>query len=420
MRTSGSSWFLRKPLLIEFFRHALGGSTDIEQQLRKLQHCRENLDAVIYSLSNRQLAEDRRRHLKEILLRQQSALESCLQELGIVEHYQPDPPLRYYHSLEPLARAHLTTILNVSEEPEFYEILNIKAEEYLSQQKAFEEITKRLGFRDQHKLTVKSQRSAIIFTLSGSLIQLSEPIGPRGARHYQYQNIYGNAHPPEGVLVLDRDVQIGHRLRSVELTTSPVRLLRVAHRQISPLVQAQAFDRLTRALTSLVSRSSSLMAVLGWNFHDLTRGVRRVNLDAAERVYRQEYHDALITFEKHREAFEHELDGDARQKIEAELLTLCHYLQTGARELGFDACSLAEASGFITQDDLTYRWLLDKSGMMSITSTTGRPEVVLMDVSVGNQIATVQAPITLIGPDGAVVEVTKPLVKILRRSQRGL
>jgi hypothetical protein len=45
------------------------------------------------------------------------------------------------------------------------------------------------------------------------------------------------------------------------------------------------------------------------------------------------------------------------------------------------------------------------------------PEVVFVDVSVGRQMVTREAPLALIGRDGGVVEVTLP-VRTLRRADR--
>jgi hypothetical protein len=414
-QTSGLDWVLKHPLQIESLRQNLPASETNEELLRKLQHYRENLDAVVYALSSRKLAPDRRQHLLDILQRHQTALEACQAALGLPRRSPQTPALWYFNQLDPVARTHLAAILGVPEEPPFYEVLDIKAEEYLLQQQAFESLTARAGYRERDTLARTTKRAALVLTLSGSLIQLSEPV-PRGGRRYFYQNIYGNAHPPEGILVLDRDVQVGHRIRSVELTTSPVRVLRVVDKRLSWKDQSLAFDRISRTLGSLVSRSSSQLAAAGYaGGHPRNTGVLRLaNLDAAERVLRQEYGEAFALYHQLRERFISGGEEEGR-KVEAEVLTLCHYLQTGAREFGFDARPLEEIAEFATEQDHIYRVDLDHTGTVLMLPRGVGPEVQFVDVSVGRQHVTCQAPLALIGRDGGLVEVTLPVVSFHRK-----
>jgi hypothetical protein len=417
--TTEQDWVLRRPLQIESLRHELPTSEDNERLLRELQHHRENLDAVVYALSSRHLAPDRREHLVEMLRRHQRALEQCFKEIGVQVPGQGRAPLWYFNQLDPVARSHLAAILGVPEEPPFYEILDIKAEEYLAQHSAFQAITDHYGFRERQSLQRTARRSVLALTLSGSLIQLSEPISAHGARRYLYQNIYGNAHPPEGILVLDRDIRVGHRLRSVELTTSPVRLLRVVGRRVSWRAQSQAFERISRSLSSLVSQSNSQLAAAGWNLNPQTGLYRQTNLKAAERVLRQEYGEAFDRFFALRARFleqdSGEEDDDESRKVEAELLTLCHYLQTGARELGFEARSLTDLREFVTEEDHLFRVDIERAGLITLIPRGKGPEVVFIDVTVGRQTVSCQAPLALIGRDGGLVEVTLPVVKLRRR-----
>jgi hypothetical protein len=406
--------FLRGPLQVESLRRDLPDSADSEKVLRKLQRFRENLDAVVYALSSRKLAPDRRDHLLEILHRNQLEIEECLSELGFPRSKPSVVPLWYYHQLDPVARTHLAAILGVPEEPPFYEVLDIKAQEYLAQSRAFESLTERLGYRERETLGAGTHKAALVLTLSGSLIQLSEPISSTGARRYFYQNIYGNAHPPEGVLVLDRDARVGHRIRSVELTTSPVRLLRVVDRRMSWKAQSQAFERISRTLSSLVSRPSGPLMSVGTDLGVSSGAGRRVNLAVAERVFRQEYGESMTSFEGLRSRFA-DATGQEVRRVEAELLTLCHYLQTGARELGFDAHQLDEIVEFTTVGGYIYRMAPDAPGAVTLIPHGRGPEVVFVDVSVGRQLVTRQAPLALIGRDGGLVEVTFPVARIRRK-----
>lgn len=411
-QTAEQRWILRRPLQIESLRQELPDSEDSERLLRQLQHRRENLDAVVYALSSTNLANDRRVHLLRILRRHQQALKDCFKELGVPIQGQGQAPLWYYNQLDPTSRSHLSAILGVPEEPEYYEVLDIKAEEYLSQHHAFETIANRYGFKEKQTLTRSARRSALILTLSGSLIQISEPISPRGARRYLYQNIYGNVHPPEGVLVLDRDIQAGHRLRSVELTTSPVRLLRVVGRKISWRAQSQTFERISRTLTSLVSQSNSQLAAAGWSVYPHTGLHRQANLKAAERVFKVEYGDALEAYRDLRGRFRDSDGAQDVQQVDAELLTICHYLQTGARELGFDARAITDLREFSTEGDHVYRLDPEQPGLITHLPRGRGPEVIFPDVTVGRQIVARHAPLALIGSDGALVEVTESVTRL--------
>jgi hypothetical protein len=220
----------------------------------------------------------------------------------------------------------------------------------------------------------------------------------------------------------------------VELTTSPVRLLRVMGRRTSWKDQSQTFDRVARTLTSLVSRSSSQLAASGW-FNPQTGLQRRVNLEAAERVLREDYGEAYARYQRLRQRF---ITGDTRhqqeeraeqeqeqeqaeraeqeqeqaeQQVEAELLTLCHTLQTAARELGFGTRTMEELEEFVTEGEAVYRVELDSEPRVTLVSRGVGPDVVFSGVSVGRQNVTRMAPLALIGGDGGLVEVTRPVIR---------
>ncbi|MCA9669000.1 MAG: hypothetical protein KC503_25570 [Myxococcales bacterium] len=396
-------WVLRRPLQLESMRRRMPETPRTHELLRKLHHARENLDAVVYALSSRELADDRRSHLLDILARHQEALDETLGEFGVAPRPGDRDPLWHYHQLDPATRKHLAAILGVPEEPAFYPVLEIKAEEYLAQLQAFDAITEEAGFRERPRLSTAARRGAVALTLSGSLIQISAP-SPEGSRRYLYQNIYGNAHPPEGVLVLDRDVEVGERIRSVELTTSPVRELRVAGRRMSWKAQSHTFERLSRTFTSLASRSSSDLAVAALG----AVGQARFNPEAAERVLRQECGESFESFERLR-YFWNSGETAARERDEAELLTLCLFLQTAARELGFQARSFAEADEVVTVDGKRYAIDADRRQITRLPSGGGGLEVVYVDVSLGRQLFTSRAPIALIGADGKLLDVIGPV-----------
>ena len=412
------AWMVRTPLQIERLRRELPQSSEIETQLRQLQRLRENLDAVVYALGSQKLASDRREHLLEILRRRRTSLEACLAGMGMPAPIPNRPPLWYFEQLDPLARRHLASILGIPEEQPFYEVLDIKAEEYLSQHSAFELLGEQLNFQEVRTLERDANRPSLVLSLSGSLIQLSAPMSSRRERRYLYQNIYGNTHPPEGVLVLDRDIREGHRLRSVELTTSPVRMLRVLDRSISWKSQSQNFERVAHTLSSLVSRSSSQLAESGL-IRKQTSLLRQVNIEAAERVMQEEYGDSIARFDDLRQRFvdgeDEDPEGDEGRKVEAELLTLCHYLQTVARELGFDAKRLSDIREFVTEGDLRYQMDQEHKARITMVSPGQGPDVVFSGISVGRQLVTRKAPLALIGSDGGLVEVTRRVVQFIAR-----
>jgi hypothetical protein len=178
--------------------------------------------------------------------------------------------------------------------------------------------------------------------------------------------------------------------------------------------QSQAFERISRTLSSLVSRPSGPLMSVGTDLGVSSGAGRRVNLAVAERVFRQEYGESMTSFEGLRSRFA-DATGQEVRRVEAELLTLCHYLQTGARELGFDAHQLDEIVEFTTVGGYIYRMAPDAPGAVTLIPHGRGPEVVFVDVSVGRQLVTRQAPLALIGRDGGLVEVTFPVARIRRK-----
>ena len=404
---------LRRPLQIERIRNQMSPGADLEQHLQQLQHLRENVDAVIYALSNKELAQDRREHLLNLLVKHRESLDQGLADLGLPGQLTDRPPLWYFNQLEPIMRRHLASILGVPEEAPFYQVLDIKAAEYLAQHTAFEALAEQLDFVEVGHLGRLSGNAALVLSLSGSLIQLSEPMSRAGSRRYLYQNIYGNTHPPEGILVLDRDIRCGHRLRSVELTTSPVRLIRALRREVPWETQTEGFRKMARTLTSLASRSDSQLVESGW-VSSQTGLQRQVNPEAAERVFREDNAVQLDRFEGLRRSFrQRELDGDAGHQAEAELLALCHRLQMAARELGFTARAMDKIVEFSTEEDRVYRRDPDHPGALVLAGRGQGPEIVFSGVSLGRQVITRFAPVAFVGADGGLVEVT-PLVLSIR------
>jgi hypothetical protein len=300
-----------------------------------------------------------------------------------------------------LTREHLINILGVPEEPAFYDVLDVKAQEYLAQLQAFEMIAADARFTVRHRLPRGAKNGALVLTMSGSLIQLSPP-NARGGRRYLYQNIYGNTHPPEGTLVLDRDIRVGHRLRSVELTTSAVQMLRVAARRMSWKAQSRTFARLSRIIQTLTGDPARMAQ----------RGGRSFNAQAAGRVLREEYAEAFERLDILERSYRDGVEGPDGERAEAELLAVCHYLQTGARELGFDASPLKELREISTVDGHAY--LVDKRRRTLIRRARRGPEVVYPAVSISRQLVTCGAPLVLIGHDGGVVELVAAVKRLKR------
>ena len=169
---SAGSWMLRMPLQIERIRNQMSQAADLDQRMQELLRLRENVDAVIYALSNQELAEDRREHLLKLLVKHREALDQGLADLGLPGQMTDRPPLWYFNQLEPLMRRHLASILGVPEEPPYYQVLDIKAAEYLAQHSAFESLAEELDFSVVDRLGRMSGGAALVLSLSGSLIQL--------------------------------------------------------------------------------------------------------------------------------------------------------------------------------------------------------------------------------------------------------
>ena len=176
--------------------------------------------------------------------------------------------------------------------------------------------------------------------------------------------------------------------------------------------QTQGFKKVARTLTSLASRSSSQLVESGW-LRSQTGLQRQVNPEAAERVFLEDNEQKLSLFESLRESFiNHDITGDDGNHAEAELLTLCHFLQSSARELGFAGKAPGKIRDFTCVGDRVYRRDPAEPGAFVLTSGGG-PEVVFSGVSLGRQVITRMAPVAFVGADGGLIEVT-PLVESFR------
>jgi hypothetical protein len=394
-----TGWALHSRLLIESLRRQLPQSTRTDELLTQLQRFRDTLDATIYALSVQHLDDARRQHLDRMLARQQRALKECLHQLGLREREDPSDPLWHFNKLEPLTRSHLAGILGVPIEPPFYPVLEAKAQEYLTQEQAFEALAEHEGFRRCKRFARSTNRGALILTLSGSLVQVSEP-DTNDTRRYLYQNIYGNTHPPSGTLVLDHEIEIGQRLRSLELTTSPVRLVRVPDRPMSWRAQSQTFQRMSIRLSSLASCATGEV--------ELPTGPPRPEPEptGTDLQFQQIYADDLTRFSCLRQGF---IAGGATIEDEAEILALCHYLQRAARSMGYNACRIAQVRGLLTEGGWQYRIDATDPAHIVRIDPLRKERCALLGLSVGRQIVTSGAPLAFISEAGKLVEITRPI-----------
>ena len=117
--------------------------------------------------------------------------------------------------------------------------------------------------------------------------------------------------------MLDRDVRVGRRLRSVELTSSHVRQLRVVSRKISWRAQTKTFNRISRTLTSIISKSNSYLAASDWQILSQTGLNRRINLKAAKRVLNKEYKTTFKKYQDLKKRFLEQENNDLRRRLEA-------------------------------------------------------------------------------------------------------
>lgn len=389
----GAAGLLQFPLQLESLRRKLPPGAQTEALLQTIQRCRDDVNSAIYALTDPDLGAAMRVDVLTALAQHYRRLQDALLALGVSPVAHSADPLWHFRQLDPIAREHLVAILGISDRSGLEHVLDIKAQEYLAQYTAFEALAEHEGFHRARVLRQAADQSALILTLSGSLIQLSRP-DARGARRYLYQNIYGNTHPPQGILLLDRDVEDGHRLRSVELTTSPVRLLRVPKKPMSWKQQSRSFLRLSETMGSLASVCTGEIAVVG------ERNSAGTNLD--------DQSENLQRFEVLRRAFhEQRLSLDEKQ----ELLGLGDSLVEAAVERGYNSQPLGEAKGFIADDRSRYRVVTAEPLVVSKFSEGNGAEVLLLHPSMADRLLVCGIPIVVIGSTGDVVDVLPPILR---------
>lgn len=313
-------------------------------------------------------------------------------------------------------REQLGKLLGVPLRPEFYPVLEKKAEEWIEQGRAFDEIASEFGFVEARALGPIEPRGALVLTYNGSLVQMSLPKDPEGTRRFIYQSIYVNSIPSEGSFKLKDAVLIDGRMRTTAMDTSTVRKLRVATRQGVPWErERRTFDRLSTVLTPAPPLLQSVGRKTGWgvlssflpNLGSSQLEPGRPSLDA-ERAAERAAEQARL--EEAKRAARVELGGlldrlasatGHRATLDVEVLGLCMHLQTLEVDRGRKAYELGEVESCRTDRDerLTFEHgavRLDRPGRGSRTF----PLAALAD-----QQIVVGAPLLLLDDTGSVMTV---------------
>jgi hypothetical protein len=395
--SKGSSWLFRLPLQLESLRRKLPKGHQTEALLETIQRCRDDVNSAIYALTDSDLDDRGRVGLLSKLERHYQELQDALLALGISPVQHSADPLWHFKQLDPIAREHLLAILGISKQPDLDHVLDIKAQEYLAQYTAFEALAEHEGFHRAHILRRGDDQSALVLTLSGSLIQLSRP-DDRGARRYLYQNIYGNTHPPQGILLLDRNVEDGHRLRSVELTTSPVRMLRVPKKPMSWKSQSRSFLRLSQTMGSLASVCTGEIAI-GDKAMPQAKGL-------------DDLADDLQRFETLRQEFQAQgFDPSEKQTLTQQLTQSAASLAQAAIHRGYNAQQLAHVKGFIANDRSRYRVVTTTPLVVTKFAEGKDAEVLLLHPAMAESSLICGVPLVLIGRTDDVVDILPPILR---------
>ncbi|MBI2391653.1 MAG: hypothetical protein HYV09_18840 [Deltaproteobacteria bacterium] len=313
-----------------------------------------------------------------------------------------------------VVREQLAKLLGVPLRPEFHPVLERKAEEWIEQGRAFDEIAGEFGFVEAKTLGVREPRGALALTYNGSLVQMSSPKDESGMRRFVYQSIYVNSIPSEGALKLKDPVQVDGRMRSTAMDTSTIRKLRVATKKGVPWErERRTFDRISTILTpppallQAVSRHTSWGVASGYvralgpsqlgpQARDKTR------LDDARRAARVEL-GALLD----------KLAGASarRDTVEVEVLGLCLHLQTLEVERGRRGYELEDVASFATDRD--ERLVVEKD-VLRLERRGRTPKTFALE-AIGDQQIVVGAPVLLLDETGAIVAVLGDVDTIVTR-----
>jgi len=315
----------------------------------------------------------------------------------------------------PHVREQLAKLLGVPLRPEFYPVLDKKAEEWIEQGRAFDEVASEFGFVEASTLSTREPRGALLLTYNGSLVQISSAKDD-GNRKFIYQSIYTNSIPSEGVLRLNEAVRIDGRMRSTAMDTSTVRKLRIATRPGVPWErERRTFDRISTILTpppSLLQAvpkstiwgvASGFLPAMGKSEIDAGRLSRdHARIDEARRAARVELGAALDKL----------ASPDKRSAtLDVEVVGLCLHLQALEIERGRVGHELDDVTSIET--DRGERVSVSAEGLR--VTRPGRRDKTLPRTALGDQQLVVGAPLVLLDGEGAVIAILGDVVTVVAR-----
>lgn len=312
-------------------------------------------------------------------------------------------------------REQLAKLLGVPLRPEFHPVLEKKAEEWIEQGRAFDEIAAEFGFVEATTLAAREPRGALVLTYNGSLVQMSSPKDD-GMRKFIYQSIYTNSIPSEGGLRLTESVRVDGRMRSTAMDTSTVRKLRVATRRGIPWErERRTFDRISTILTpppsllAAVPRSTvwgvaaGFLPAMGQSQLDAARRSKdHARIDEAKRAARVELArllDRLASPDKR------------RATLDVEVVGLCLHLQALEIERGRLGHELEDVTTIET--DRGEKLFVGENEVRLVRP--GRRDKPLPLDALGDQQIVVGAPLVLLDSTGAVIAILGDVVLVVTR-----
>lgn len=309
-------------------------------------------------------------------------------------------------------RAQLAKLLGVPLKAEFHAVLDRKAEEWIEQGRAFDEIAAEFGFAEADALAPRDPRGALALTYNGSLVQVSAPKDDGGSRRFVYQSIYVNSIPSEGTLRLAETMRVDGRIRSSAMDTSTVRKLRVATKRGVPWErERKTFDRISTILTpppaalqaiprgTLWGAVSGFVPALGKSEIDAGRR-NHGRIDDARRAARVELAGLLEKIASPR----HTATADV------EVLGLCLHLQGLEIERGRRGHELDDVT--VIETDRGERLMI---GSELRLAREGRREKTFPREALGEQQIVVGAPLVLVDAAGEIVAILGDVVSVVTR-----
>ena len=302
-------------------------------------------------------------------------------------------------------------------------LLRMKAAEYIEQGRAFDQIAADFGFAEAHGLAELEPRGGLILTHNGSLLQVSAPGagGDPRARRFVYQNIYGGKMPAEGTLKLTRPVQLGHKVRTKHMETSPVRKLRLAVRPDHWERQRETFRSLSQALAPRPPPAGSTPSKTLWGAHPdwhptvVARSVQVRRADHQKKRVEQAASTARAELREHLLRLGDPDSPPDDPVLEADVLGLCMHLQRLRAELGEPGYALHDVIAFVT--DRGERCCIHQQ-RGSVTATLERPaksSVEIQDAGLVEQIIVRGAPVAIVDGSGTIAAVLGDVVWIQPR-----